>query len=203
MKKVLCFIFSILISVTGFTSCKDESDSGEIALIVSEMYGTIKPVDIYEIKDGYMTTLGEIKYRKRVELQRRYSYCAYNYSKNKSIESYNNYLLSIDKKALKVTSEYIVPTAVTFKPSVPYTIYYSEYWGKKEEVLFISNISFHKTIHIKLEERKDTYRIMYYTNNSSGNIDRAICLDNIKKLDDYKKVVEVSKSDISRIEYII
>lgn len=202
MKKQLCFILSTLLIISSsFIACKEkESDTGKISLIVSNAYGSIKPVDIYEIKDGYMTTLGEVEYRKKYELLSKYAYCAYRYSASKSTELYELHLLSINYATLKVTYKYITPTTITIKPTEPYTVYYSEYWGKKEEVLFIENISFHKTIHIELEERNDTYKITYYRD---GSIDTPIGIDSIKGLDNYKKVVEVPKSDISKIEYIV
>ena len=182
MKKIVYYILSILLVGVFFTSCKDESDSGKISLLVSKTYGTITPIDIYEIKDGYMKGWDN---NKKVSLQKRYNYCAYNYTSSKTTKKSDLFLLEVNMTKLKLTRED--------------SVYYSEYWGVKTGVSFVANVSFYKTIHISLEEKSDTYKITYYSQGYGGTF----VFENIKSLDKNKKVIEVPKSDITKIEYIV
>lgn len=197
MKKIYVIILSFLLVVFAFFGCA-ESDRGKIAMIVLKTYGTIKPVDIYEIKDGYMTTTGELDKRKTYELGKKYNYCAYQYKAGKNTTGYEYSFLKVENK-LKISVEYVAPQNLTFKPTTPRILYYSEYWGEKENVLFVSRIQFYKTLHITLQEKRDSYKITYYNCITTND---SICFNDMKRLDDYKKVIEVPKSDLKKVEYI-
>lgn len=201
MKKIVYYILSILLVGVCFTSCKDEIDSGNISLLVSEMYGTIKPVDIYIIKDGYMEGWNN---NKKVSLKKKYNYCAYNYTSSKTTQKNDVSLLKVNKAELKLTiwdkRDNAPADGFTFEED---RVYYSEYWGAKTRVSFVANVSFYKTMHISLEEKSDTYKITYYGQDYSGIYGVSLAFENIKSLDKYKKVIEVPKSDITKIEYIV
>lgn len=204
MKKIVYYILSILLVGVFFTSCKDESDSGKISLLVSKTYGTITPIDIYEIKDGYMEGWDN---NKKVSLQKRYNYCAYNYTSSKTTKKSDLFLLEVNMTKLKLTKwdtrDNAPADAFTYKEDL---IYYSEYWGVKTRVSFVANVSFYKTMHINLEEKSDTYKITYYSGHYGVSYDIyavSLAFENIKSLDKNKKVIEVPKSDITKIEYIV
>lgn len=204
MKKIFCLLLSFLITTLPLTSCKDKGNSGKISLIVSNMYGTIKPVNIYEIIDGYMQ-LGTSK--KKVSLKKGNNYCASCYSTPKTTTMYNQlHLLQINMTQLKLTiwdSHFDCP-ATGLTPNED-RIYYSEYWGVKRQVSFVTNVSYYKTIHIKLEEKSDTYKITYYQdpNIVPGHFVIPLSLTKIEDLNKHKKVIEVNKSDITKIEYFV
>lgn len=193
MKKLFCLLL-IVIMICGFsTSCKNEGDSGKVSLIVSEMYGSLKPFDIYEIKDGYMQSLDNSV--NRLSLVKGYNYCINQYLsvKMNEIDGELN-LLSIDREKFKLTK-----WKAKNKNDI---IYYSEYWGLKTRVKLGARVSFYKTIHINLEEKEDTFRITYY-DLSSYYYDKPTGFNEIELLEKFKRVIEVPKSDIIKIEYII
>lgn len=202
MKKIFCLILSMLMAGVCLTSCKDEGDSGKISLIVSNMYGVITPIDIYKIKDGYIDFLQSDKI---IEVKKKYNYCVYYYCKNKKQKFYGKRFLNIDKATYKITfwdSRDDQPAdGFTYEKDL---IYFSEYFGKKENLSIVANVSFYETFYIKLEERDDTYKITYYDDPVIyNNFNDPIVFNDIKMLDDYKRVIEVPKSDITKIEYIV
>lgn len=202
MKKLVCLILSVLMAGSMLTSCKDKGDSGKISRIVSNMYGIITPIDIYKIEDGYIDFWES---EEIIKVEKKYNYCVYYYQKNKNEKFYGRKFINVHKTKYKITfwdSRDNQPADVfTYENDL---IYFSEYFGKKENISLVANVSFDKTIHIKLEERNDTYKITYYDDPSNhSNFSSPIVLNNINDLDCYKKVIEVQKNDITGIEYIV
>lgn len=189
MKKKYFLLFSIPFIMSSFIGCNPNKKE-KIQLIHSKAYGAIKPIDIYTITNGYMSTDGEFSERKRHSLNINYKYCVYEYynQKHSSIID-NTALLEIDQNKLKISwgySDFFGTKVLT---------YYSEFWGEKENVMFIADVTFKETYHIKLKEKSDTYKITYYDiNNETG-------LHNIKSINNYKKTIEILKTDVTKIEY--
>lgn len=206
MKKFFSLLLTLFITISSLSSCNNESNAGKISLIRSNFYGTIKPIDIYEIKDGYMETVDKTN-KQKLNLEKSHDYYACTYSSTKSkkiLRANQKNTLKIDYTTLKITWKQIVPNTVILKPAEPYTtVYYSEYFGWKAEVEFIANISFYKTLHIKLEEKIDTYIITYYCRRDIDNYDNFsnLSFSKMSYLEQDKKIIEVPKSDIERIEY--
>ena len=202
MKKSTCLMLSILIFGVCLTSCKAENDSEKIACIVSEQYGLITPVDIYELKDGYINFWQS---NKTIQLQKKYYFTALSYTKDKKNQLSNaRHYLKYDTTAYKLTfwdtRDNQPADAFTYEQDL---ICYSEYYGEKEIVSFGTNVSFYKTMHIKLEEKSDTYKITYYGQEYSGFHGVSFSFNTLRTIEQYKNVIEVPKSDVSRIEYII
>jgi uncharacterized protein YxeA len=205
MKKIFHLILSVfMVALCSLTSCDSENSSGKISMIVSNMYGVIKPIEIYEFQDGYMYTSGrDINHRVEVELPLRYDHYAKSYSSyGKSYTVYDAYSYLQVGAHLKVTSKLIIPKSkqitpqnITFQPNYPYTVYYSELWGEKENVNFYANVRYCKTLYIKLQEKSDSYKITYY------DIDGGVAFNGINSIENYKRIVEIQKNDIVKIEY--
>ena len=180
---LLCFPFIL----SPYTACNSNE---KIQLINSKTYGIIKPIDIYTITDGYMSTSGEISQRKKYSLNIPYEYCAYEYLDQKQSSIINNTsLLEIDQNELKVSwgySDFFGTKVLT---------YYSQFWGNKEDVLFIADIVFKETYYINFIEKSDTYKITYY------DIDNETGLHEVKSINNYKKTIEIPKIDVTKIEY--
>lgn len=188
MKKKYFLLFSIPFIMSSCIGCTP-SNKGKIQLIHSKVYGAIKPIDIYTITNGYMRTDGDSE-RKRHSLNINYKYCVYEYHNQKRSSIIDNTaLLEIDHNKLKIShgySDFLGTKVLT---------YYSEFWGEKENVMFIANVTFKETYHIELKEKSDTYKITYYNiNNETG-------LHNIKSINNYKKTIEILKTDVKKIEY--
>ncbi len=201
MKKILCLIFSIFMFGACFTSCKDERGSGKISLLVSKEYGVIKPVDIYQINDGYINFWES---NQNIELQKKYNYCAYTYREKKNKKLYGHQFLNIERTTYKITlwdSRDNQPAdAFTYEDDI---LYFSEYFGEKENVSIVANVSFVKTLHVNLQEKNDTYKVTYYRDPNHNDFSNAISFNDIQEFDRYKKVIEVPKSDVTKIEYIL
>lgn len=75
--------------------------------------------------------------------------------------------------------------------------YYSRYWGEAVKVEFVTNLKFYKTYHLGIKENSDTYKITYY------NIGNGKSFNSLNSINDYKKVIEIPKSDIEKIEYFV
>ena len=188
IKKKFYILLSIIFILLAYVGCKPSKNS--IKLINSKTYGKITPIDIYEITNGYMTTTGEITNRKNHPLPIDYEYCAYQYLDKKTTSILDNTaLVRITDSTLKITwgySDFFGNTSIT---------YYSEFFGEKQPVMFVANVTFKKTYYIKLQEKSDTYKITYYDiKNEKG-------LHSIKSINNYKKTIEILKTDVTKIEY--
>lgn len=206
MKKRLFLIFNIFfaiffVCIFCFAGCATKNSS-RISLIVSNTYGSIKPIDVYEIKGGSILFTER---NKDIELVKKYSYCAINSSETKKeFISSAKYIFG-----LKVDSKYKIGVwdiknarpAIGYPVKEEYRQLYSEYYGEKEFVSAKTDVSFYKTLPIELEEKSDTYKITFYKDDNNSFSD-PICFNNYEKtISGYKKVVEVLKTDISKIEY--
>lgn len=179
------FSFFCIPFLMPLLTCCSIYQKGNIQAIYLKGYNAICPVDVYKVLDGYMYTDSALENKKTHTLEKEYSYCTYKYAKDKkTISTDGDSLLNIDYSALKI-----------FKRDYQFGIYYSNFWGEEETVSFTANIKFEKTYHIVLQEKLDTYKITYY---DIGNFQ---AFDNLSSINDYKKTIEVLKSNISRIEY--
>ena len=141
---------------------------------------------------------------RHVTLEKRYNYCVNNYTPSKASQKYDVSLLKVDMKKLELSiwDSNLNKPGSGLTPS-KYRVYYSEYFGSKSRVSFVANVSFYQTMHIKLEEKADTYKITYYGQENSGIYGVYILFNNINGLENYKNIIEVPKSDITKIEYIV
>lgn len=184
MSKKIYLLFSFILILSSFMGCKSEAE--QIVSITSQTYGTLTPIDIYKVTNGYMTAHEE---EKVYPLDKKYNYYAYKYLEKKENKVYVENLLKIDYKKLKIAYGY----ANFFGSKIPQT--YSDYWGENDMVSFISNIDFYQTYHIVVQEKSDTYKITYY------DIGTKAYFNDLSTMNSYKKTIEVSKNDIVSIEY--
>ena len=76
--------------------------------------------------------------------------------------------------------------------------YYTTYWGKPaERVRYSANLSFYKTLPLKVEEKHNTYMITYYKFNANFFV-----FNDISILESYKTLIELNKYEITKIEYL-
>ena len=101
-KRWIYIVIAILLSIhmmgVFLTGCKNENDSGKISLLVSKEYGVIKPVDIYQINDGYINfweSNQNIELQKKYNLEKDYFFyfkmasdAGYSYAKNNLYKYY-------------------------------------------------------------------------------------------------------------------
>lgn len=199
---ILSIIFIPMVCLTGCstkTTAKDELID-TISLIVSDTYGSITPIDIYEIKGGSILF---DESDKNIELEKAYSFYAVSSSKTKLNQtSSTQYVIG-----LKVPSNYKIGIwdikrarpAIGYPVSLEYRRLYSQYYGEVEFVSAKTDLLFRETLHIELEEKTDTYKITYYYDRN--NFEDYVCFNDYKKINDNKKIVEVLKDDILKIEY--
>jgi len=198
---LIFFLTVFLTCTTCFTACKTKHEINKISLIVSNMYGSIRPVDIYEIQGG---SIRFTKSNKVITMEKKYSFCAISFSETKmdsitrtdyviGLQLDNKYKISVwDIENSRPAFGYVKPENRRL---------YSEYYGEKEFVASTTNVSFYKTLPIKLEEKADTFKITYYKYNSSS-FSVPICFNDYETtIIEYKKVIEVLKTDIKKIEY--
>lgn len=185
MKKSFLLLLCIPFIMCTFTCCKN--NKGKIKLIHAKSYGAITPIDVYEIIDGNMHTQEILSEQETYHLNKRYNYCTYTYQEKKKDTSSNYYLLSFSEPELKLTFKYDYVSHEIF--------FYSEFWGEKEPVGFEANLKFKKTYPIKLKEKSDTYKITYY------DIEDATGFNDLDSIDEYKKTIEILKTDVKKIEY--
>ena len=183
----LCLSALMIFSSIALVGCKSRS----ISMISSSSCGYIYPIDIYKVVDGYMYSTKSME--KKVELEKEEKYYAVRYSEEKLSDISTGTPLKINKDALKLSSEYI-----DYSGNYGYRAYTSKYWGSEEAVSFKTNVKFYKTYYLKFEEKSNTYKITYY-----HRIDDGSFFAKLDDLNEYKKIVEVPKDDIKKIEYFV
>ena len=179
----LCLSALMIFSSIALVGCERRG----ISIISSGLCGYIYPIDIYEVVDGYMYSTQSMG--KKVELEKDEKYYAVGYSETKLSNILTGNPLKIDKEKLKLSNEYMDDC---------FFDYSSEYWGTLEAVRFETNVKFYKTYYVKFEKRLNTYKISYYDINYDG-----MWLESLDNLNEYKKIVEVPKDDIKKIEYFV
>ena len=164
-----------------FSSCEQEV----IAAIYTKGNGIIRSIDIYKVAEkGIMTGL---KTKNTLEVETSYNFYFVNHKK----------VASYPDKA----SKYHVNTIAYSKEVNAFGEYiymdFTQYWGVEEMVSFKAKCKYYKTLKIKLTEKKNTYKIVYY------DIRDGETWNDIfeGQLDDRKKVIELNKSEIKKIEY--
>lgn len=177
MKKIICLILSLIINLSclAFTSCEEAVSP---TVIYTKTNGTIRPIKIYKTGKGLMTAINS---KKSIEIKVRYKY----------------YCDTNQFTAVYPSSPYYYN--VTDGILWAYTnagVYYSTFWGAPVAVRYSAELSFYQMLPIKLIEKENTYKITYYSLDEHATNDISK-----KSLENYKKVIEINKSDIRKIEY--
>ena len=177
MKKLLCCIVIFLCSLLclNFISC---SNSTSPNAIYTTNYGTIRPIKVYTTENGIMEALDGSKRTAKIGIKYKY-YCRTNeyyayYPHNPECYNCDSRIWSSTKNGK----------------------YYSKYWGDEIMVSYSADLSYYKTLPVELIEKEDTYKITYY------DLDKR-CLNDLSKntLSRYKKVIEINKTAVKKIEY--
>ncbi|MBQ4269274.1 MAG: hypothetical protein IJB97_06475 [Clostridia bacterium] len=174
MRKFLIVVFCFIIcffSFSFFTAC-----DRDIVAIYTKNNGIIRPINIY--KTGKSTIEGWSS-GNTLDVDIRYKYYCQNPQYSPRYPNGSGY--------------YCVYGLIDYSKN---GWDYTSYWGKDEAVLYDTELSFSKTLYIKLREKRNTYKITYY------DLDEK-CLNDISKknLKRFKKVIELNKSEITKIDY--
>ena len=190
IRKKISFSIAItfILCVSLFTFCENASNKKlKIASISTRNYGIIKPIDIYLIRDGYITNFSE-----KVEISALDKYFVQYYTETKRTTSSSPYGMNIPELKTDI---------VNWK-------YIYKDW---KTVYFDKTLEYSHTIHIDLEEKESSYKITYYdiltlqnTSNDFFGHKREFCFNGTpkKELSKYKRIKEFPKSEIISITYI-
>ena len=180
----------LLLNASFFPSCSNTQNSNtqKIASIYTHNYGVIKPLDIYLIKDGYITN-----YSEKVEATTLDKYFVKYYQESKQTASSSAYGISVTGLKFDILS---------------WKYQYKDW----ESVYFHKSLQYSYTIHIDLVEKETSYQITYYhisdlkmnTPDATGYT-RELCFNNppSEELLQYKEMKEFPKSEIISIDYIL
>lgn len=193
-QKLLPFFVSILLlSTSFFFACSNTQDNSEeeqlkISAIYTQNYGVIKPLDIYLIKDGYITNNSE-----KVKATTLAKYFVKYYQEGKQTISSSDCGIYISDLKFDI---------------VDWKYQYKDW----KAVYFHKSLQYAYTMHIDLVEKATSYQITYYyILDLKMNIDgatgytRELCFDTPpeKELLQYKRIKEFPKSEIISIDYML
>ncbi len=189
-KLSLLFVPILLLSSSFFFACSNtEEEQLKISSIYTQNYGVIKPLDIYLIKDGYITNYSAEK----VKATTLAKYFVKYYEESKQTTSTSDCGIYISDLKFDI---------VNWK-------YQYKDW---EAIYFHKSLQYSYTIHIDLVEKATSYLITYYyISDLKMNIDgvtgytRELCFDTPpeEELLQYKRIKEFPKSEIISIDYML